>query len=832
MDKNKKVLAGIAAVAILIIVGAIGGGYLLTDEGRKVFPADGYILEVSSEEDNRRVTGLAFSAGTRYKEKFPSSYVFQDVQGAKNTVGEKNFIHYNDGSLSAFSEGVAVNVQEIGDGFLEFYGLGQGMVMMKTEDGWEIDNNGNTMPFPEMIWQLSENKLLAASDEMTLELTGREPEKLSGYLEVTWVDKGIVQIADKDNVWQILAKDGRLTYKNGAALDFARGVVTGADGRVGFTLEELYADAENSIAIRSKSAVSWEPPSYHFETQNGKDGETGRVGETGKIGETGEAGEAGETGENGVNGENGTDAVAGSSGAAGADGRKGEGGRKGGGDEQQAEEEPGLGSIKLADLKYDTSSITKLTLTVEDINYSLTQNSREGTIELRDAKTKALVARTAFMIDDSVNDDIITCDVDVKDFQNVLRPDKEYTLSVIKDYVISGESNGGDAKEGIKTFIKRDFFTDSNGVTVDVEKVEEDGVYLWFTNLLAGVGEGKLPTGYMLRILSGEKWATYPESSSGGSVTAGTLSYDKELHIPIAELFGRTLGTSNIPYTIELYVGDRGLWALDENDIPRGVSDGSVIKSSHVLSGITLKKQPKIGNVSAAQGENCFDLSVSVLSDPDRSIKNYRFTVIQDERIIKILDVDNNYAKWYYDESENNGLPCEIACEVTYLDNEKENVVKAESAYPVYIRDTGLDSKINYHRYIQDAQGNWRSPARPGKTITDVDEGSSVAGQVRIWGDIVLQLNSGSKLMKDRELRIVIKKVSTSNTSAPDSSKVFLWYIPYEEQGNQTIIIPVKWLEVEAGADYSISVYGQATVSSDGEVREICLGTTEIRNLQ
>lgn len=824
MKKNKKVLTGIAAAAVLIIAGVIAGGYFLTGGGRKTFPADGYILEVASEEDVQRVMEITFSAGTIYKEKFPSSYIFKDIQGKKNTVGEKNFIHYRDGSLSALSKGVAVNVQEIGDGFLEFFGLGQGMVMTKAPVGWEIDNNGNIMEFPELLWQLSENKLLTASDEMTLEVRGREPEKISGYLEVTWVDRGIVQVAHQNDIIQVVAMDGKVTYKNGATLDFARGAVFGADGRVGFTLEDLYADTDNSIAVRSKSAISWTPPVYHIETQDGEDGEVGMAGENGDIGEAGENGEKGEDGENGESGEGGEGGTVGSDGRAGAEGAQGAAGRKGSEDEEY-ESEPGLGSIKLSELNYDYSSITKLTLSVDDTNGMLTKLSNTGTIEIRDAKTKVLVASAPFEIDGG--SDAVECDVSA--FQGVLKADREYTLYILKDYMISeGSDASGLANTGIKTFIKRDFFTDSNGVTADVEKLEEDGLYLKLFDLTAGSNNSWKPTKYMLLIRSGDGWVTYPASLSN-SIAPETLRYNEEIHIPVAELlkekYGEVVGTSNIPFIMELYVGDTGTWSLDGSGVPTGVSNGSVSKSSRILSGSTLKKRPEIGDVNATLGNGCYELSVSVKSDPDKSIESYRFSVIQNDRVIKVLESDNNSAKWYYDAAADNGMPYEVTCEIVYFDNEKENVVKAAGANEIYVRNTRVGAEVSYLPYVQ-IDGIWRNP-ETGKAVTDVDNDS----RARIWGVVKLDLKESTAVLKDKEIRIELKKVTSSSFAVQDNTKIYIWYIPYEEQKNQKFYIPIKCLEVESGASYTLSVYGQTRSSQDGDAQEVCLGTTVIERV-
>ena len=75
MRANKKTVIAVIAGTVILLAGMVGGGYFLTGESRKVFPADGYVLEVVSGENTQSVSGLTFSAGTKYRGKFPASYL-------------------------------------------------------------------------------------------------------------------------------------------------------------------------------------------------------------------------------------------------------------------------------------------------------------------------------------------------------------------------------------------------------------------------------------------------------------------------------------------------------------------------------------------------------------------------------------------------------------------------------------------------------------------------------------------------------------------------------------------------------------------------------------
>ena len=145
MGIKRRVIVGIAVLVAVILAGTITGGYLLTGNSRKDFPADGYVLEVVDEENSQSPAELTFATGTKYTGKFPSSFTFRDIEGDKHVIGADNYIHYADGSLSAFSDGMAVNMDEVGQGYLDFYRVGAGMVMASANEGWQIDNNNNNI---------------------------------------------------------------------------------------------------------------------------------------------------------------------------------------------------------------------------------------------------------------------------------------------------------------------------------------------------------------------------------------------------------------------------------------------------------------------------------------------------------------------------------------------------------------------------------------------------------------------------------------------------------------------------------------------------------------
>lgn len=833
MKKNKKVLTGIAAAAVLVLAGVIGGGYLLTGDSRKDFPADGYILEVESGENGQSVAGITFSAGTKYRGKFPSSYIVKDVQGKKNVVVSASFIHYSDGSVSAFSDGMAVNMQEAGTGFLEFYKVKQGMVMTKAENGWEIDNNGNTLDFSELLWQISKDKVMAASDGMTLELSGREPEKISGYLEVTWPDKDVVQVANQDTVYQTVSAGGRILFAGGAVLDLQERAVLNASGEVSFTLEELMADMQNGgIAIRSNSDEEWQPPVFRVETEDGKDGEVGEDGDGGESGEDGEIGETGEDGEIGEEGEQGSQGAAGAAGAVGAGG-----GTAGSGGGNTANYSSGLGTVRISSLKYDCGRVD-LTLVREDPESTLTQN---GVVELWDAATNTLVPPSVPVDLSEGNPDPY-----IKVSFDSLSPDREYMILVKNGYRVEMETESGViVNAGEKTFIKRNFSTDSEGVNLVTTKVEESGLKLAL-NRFADSGTGS-DCG-MLLIRCGDEWKTWPAKTS---VPANLADWEKNgLNLDLAGLFGNA-GKSDIPYRIELYTGAKnaeGWKSLYENGMV-GETSG-LHKSVQVLEGRTLKSRPGIGRVSAVlSNEGYYDLSVEV-EDKDGSIKNYKFTVSDSNGNKKVIEATSNKVKWYFGEGLEGDIYT-VDCEVTYYDNEKNNIVNAIPAN-ITVTSTGSPTVVfePYQTTIT-ADGSYAWTDIDGQHIT-ADSGSADFGTgfggtgekdssvnaARIWGKLIVKPNGRTIVNNTLTIRVASNK-TPGGKGKDDYNTTYSREITYNmTQGGVDAVqeIPVKCLGLKADTVYTLSVWGtvidELTVGDNAtsrNQREICLGSASVK---
>lgn len=829
MKKKGKFLIIIPLAVVITLAGVLGGAYLLTSESRKNFPSDGYVLEITSDEKEQSVAGITFSVGTQYRGKFPNSYIFRDVQGEKYVVDAANYIHYSDGSLSAFTDGMAVNMDDVGKGFLDFYRVGKGMVMEKNETGWQIENNNSELDFTELLWELTENKVLTASEELTLELSGRESEKISGYLEITWVDKGIVQVAGEDMVCQTVTTGGRVIFRSGSVLNLEDRTVTGKDGTVLFSLDDLMADMANGgIVIQSDSASEWQPPELNIETEDGKSGDNGEGGEGGESGTTGGSGTEGTSGEAGEDGKGGDPGTTGKQGETGAAGGSPGSGSGSGSSASATGTDSRLGTIRVSNLEYDCSSVSVSFATEDEWNSLI---SYTGTVELRDTETNKLIAsqnNVNLSYDGMESDRTIT-------FTDCLQPDHQYTIVVKNDYEV--EQQNGEKTTGTKTFVTRHFYTSSEGIVMEMGIVSEDTVTvnlneLDFASLLSSGAES-----FHLRITCDGVTIDWPGEDQAESISDYTENgYSIELVLSdlldaatngLSDYNGRTEWESDIPYTIELYTStlgeNDGAWEQDENGDFKGLGT-TVRKSTQVLTGRTLKKQPDIpltGSINAALRDSYYELSVNVESDPDAAVKNYQF-VIQDPtgKEVAVLDSTTNVVNWYYGEGLLTG-DYTISAKVTYYDNEKDNII--ERSEKISVNSAG-NASIVFRPYTAQEQtdGSYQwvdsynmttthagGSDDPNKGVTDGSSPIAVTSN-SIYGDLVVNPN-GRNFRAGSTVTITITAGSTGNDVYAYKKEIKQTAPEIGYDGNYHFSI--KCLGLKADTLYTISVSGTVVKS-------------------
>lgn len=798
MNKKSKIgLIVLAVIAVILTAGGVTAAMLHASGQKGVFAADGYVLGISQESEQASVYPQSFASGTVLTKKFPSSYAYQDVEGDKVSVSEESFIHYSDGSLSALKNGIVVDASAVNDSVTEFYSLDERMVMAKESKGWSIDNNSKTLDFEELLWMLTKEKLMAASSEMTVYLSNGESHKVSGALEITYLDEGIVQLATDTEVWQTLTSNTKIHFASGTVLDLGEGMVYNDAQVACFSLKEMAADMNSAVNVNSTSAGEWIPPTFKVTAENGEDGTDGEAGTEGEAGEEGKAGEKGE------------------------EGKAGEKGAKGGtpgtaSDTENKVTSSTMGTIRVSSMQYTASAAT-FYLAVSDDDGTLTTNS--GDIEIREADSNKLVwsykkaygtdtldlttvnSSTAFLADSGLN------------------PDTEYVLIVKNGYSIQ---SGSGTTTGTKTFVNRHFFTATEGISMqDVKNLDaQDNGGVPGLRVMLDKQSYSTAKSAMIRLEVGDKYVEREFSVEAGTEDYYDLMFSTEVLNDLgidspAAIYNRDYKL--ILYTSESYK-DSG--AFDRGD--DGNFKLNVQKSAHEITGKTLKHTPTFGSLEAQNSnQGYYSLTQNVESDPDGAITGYTFLILDSNSGAKVAELQSTTgnASWYYKESGT----YKITSRVTWNDNEK-TIEKDVATTTVTITTQGTPV-ITFEAYtLQKKTGDsfYFAYNSKGQKVDDVysfDDGNQngydskiLFDETRAWGDLTVNLN-GVTLNENTPLTIQI--TCDKNTYSKTITRTV-------SQTTGELSFPLQLAGLTQGAIYTITVSGgveRGTTMPDGSTQ-------------
>lgn len=693
MFKSKAFLGSLLFMMIAII-GGVGFAIVKSSGKQPTFMESGYVLvspgSTYSDEINKQIY---FEKGTKYQFKYPNKVVFQDQKNKNMIIEADSFVHYNDGSVSSFLDGVMIDLRDLDNSIINYYGLRKDTVLESAGSEFVLDNQGNTLNFKDVMWKISENKYLLVSEKISITFSNNEVRDFQDYVELSYYDTGIIRIVTLEGTWQTVSSNCKAVLNNGIMINLSNKTVVKDNKEVKLSLEQMVIGADDNIDIipsevKKKAAKA---PEFDIKTidgadgqagmngeagENGDEGKEGKAGEKGKIGEIGEEGEAGADGTNGtdgipgdpgspgttgttgVSGVNGVNGASGANGASGVNGAIGTEGRNG--DEVAAEEGiPGYQENIVVLPIFDFTSfeaktnMVKAEITVTDKG-NLLDVSVPFVIQITNNATGQQVHRTQI---DSSNQ--------VFNFEyNGLMPNTDYRLMIIADYIVDGNNY-------TKVFVNKLFHTETLGIAVQKHYATDNSLaFKVMTKGYSQISSADL----QITDVNGTAIRTNAIDMISAGLNDGTI-------IVFDGLNPNTLYKIKI-VNIEL--------SYDTNV----VSPPEVREETYW----TLKRIPTLGKpvVIVNKRNSSFDMKLEKVVDLDGAITTYRYEIYEVWQ-----DLSQQLAKTLYN-SANDLLPCyvdgiEIKKNYSYklrivamcYDNEKQ--VEYTSAYSELFSMTGTN---------------------------------------------------------------------------------------------------------------------------------------------
>lgn len=211
------------------------------------FSKSGYILIDDGEDSTKR---YMFSAGTKYQNCLSNSIEFKDIQGEKSVVPTESFIHYDNGSISSLQTGVILNLEDLDGNFVNNYTLPENLILSKQGNSYTVENSNNQVTFNDFVYKLSDSKIILVSKELTVTFSPTDIRKVEDFIEINYVDEGIIELVTKENVWRTISTECTITFSNGAKYDLSAKKVN--INNTEFSLNQLIVGSDNNIVLQEK----------------------------------------------------------------------------------------------------------------------------------------------------------------------------------------------------------------------------------------------------------------------------------------------------------------------------------------------------------------------------------------------------------------------------------------------------------------------------------------------------------------------------------------------------------------------------------------------------
>lgn len=472
---SKKLFIALLSMVVMLAGGAVGYGYNQQKDVQQTFYGDGYVLSLQETAGENVPTSTFFSAGTKYNSSLAGDVSFQDMSGTKESVSSSSFVHYADNSISTLGNGVALRLGDLKNGLLDYYGISEGTIVQKQEDSYLINNGGEPITFQNYVWKVSNAKYLMSAPEMELVLASGEQIVLSEYVEVHYIEDGIVQIINNDIAYQMLSMNAYIQMDDGMSIDLQNKCIL-QNGEAKLLLDSIALDGKYNIAVAQTEPGELKVPTFDITTIDGQVGNDGDSGDDGEIGETGEAGEIGKTGETGDDGDGGEDGQVGSSGGVGGTGATGNDGDDGSDGSDGATGATGATGSTGDSSSSSTSVIMPVFVLV---NFDSTTTSVTGTIQMDSEGQSVTLGDSTVTITNTQTNEVIEVlnldlsggfsDLDI-DYEG-LEVDQTYRLDFTAFYTIDGEETSGE-----RTFISRTFTTTAYGIIESYDYATQESI--------------------------------------------------------------------------------------------------------------------------------------------------------------------------------------------------------------------------------------------------------------------------------------------------------------------------------------------------------------------
>jgi len=836
MFKSKCVLAMI--ITAVLLGGGVGTYCVIkNNDAKSSFAESGYIID-GTEDLEGGFAKYTFDAGTELEYSYPDNLKFKSTTNEDVVTDRNCFLHFNDGSLSALSQGVLIDLNECEVGVLNYYNLTSGATLENQGGSYALETKDASLYFKDFLWKIGDDKYMLASDEIVITMADKQELEFSEYVELKYYNEGILLILSENGAYRTVSSECVATVDNGIRIDLASRTVMAKD-TVLMSMEQMVIGSDDNIdilapikAVKGEEKVKQEQMQIHiptFEVIDGADGVNGEQGIDGTKGKTGAEGAAGVNGmdglagaeglmgEDGINGNQGdpgmpgtpgTAGSAGANGATGASGAQGLQGAAGLAGAQGIQGNDGLSGDEVIDGSAvpggEEENIQLPTFTLTEMNVSSNEATFLISIEEGTVTLPGIEDITIKILDNASGREVRRFKLNSSDGSPLevivdgLAADTEYCLVVNASYIVKNGTYE-------KTFLKRVFTTNAIGLTFVKTFVTEDSLaFTVYKSSYSGVQSASLSLA----------------NESGVIKTVPIPAFDAEGKAVV--LFENEYGEIESNTLYQVYLSD--------------VFDGvKTFNKIGVQEHRTLKKLPELGvpRVVVDKANAVFNMQLEGLVDEENGIRFFRYELYPCYADGSVNTTNGPEKTMLI--STNSVLACDVTQSMrnttyrvrvvaSFFDNEKTVEVASEDySDPFAMMNVGFPLVTYTAKTVAD-------PGIPGDTaITKHD---------RLVGTVRVETND-TRIRVDEQHPLTLYYKSGSGQIGQMAVTDISQYTFTGTDGNGTFDIPIDWSGLRASDNYVITVWaytdladnsGSASVPGS-EFSNIQIGTIIARTL-
>jgi len=206
----KKISIKLIIVTIVSLVMLIGGIIFAVNykkESIKYFANDGNIINNVYNNESKTINKEYFDSKTSYQTHSDNEYEFTNSDGDKVVIDEASFVHYNDESIMALKDGVAIDLSKIDANLISYYNIFTGAKLTKTNNGYEINNLDDTIQFEKLMFKLSDNKYLIVANDIVISFSDDQTITMENFVEIEYVKENVIRIYNDKSNYQTITSN-------------------------------------------------------------------------------------------------------------------------------------------------------------------------------------------------------------------------------------------------------------------------------------------------------------------------------------------------------------------------------------------------------------------------------------------------------------------------------------------------------------------------------------------------------------------------------------------------------------------------------------------------